>query len=102
MPTPTGEEVDERDFQQESEFLQSIFENFDSSIIDAVLKQFPNLDAAYEHLQEFVDFNLEESDDDMEEQKGSAAQASNYKGMDDEEPFSPINVFRGDSVDSNS
>ena len=38
MPTPTGEEVEERDFQQESEFLQSIFENFDSSIIDAVLK----------------------------------------------------------------
>lgn len=39
-----------RDLEQEADFLAGIFENFERSIIDQVLKEFPALDGAYEHL----------------------------------------------------
>ena len=43
--------------------------NFDRKVIDAVLKQFSTLDAAYIHLQEFLDFELDSDDENMEESK---------------------------------
>ena len=77
-PTPGGEQSNEpRDFEQEAEFLVSIFVNFDRSVINEVLKQKPNLDEAYIHLQEFLDLGLDSDDDSMEESKGAAA--SNQK-----------------------
>ena len=50
--------------------------NFDRKVIDAVLKQFQTLDAAYIHLQEFLDFELDSDDDPMEESKDSVKNKS--------------------------
>ena len=45
----------QRDLEQEEDFLCGIFENFERKVINQVLKQFPSLDDAYTHLQEFMD-----------------------------------------------
>ena len=77
--TPGGDESNEpRDLEQEAEFLVSIFVNFDRKVIDQVLKQFPSLDSAYIHLQEFLDLELDSDDENMEESKGGHA-ASNLR-----------------------
>ena len=78
-----------RDLKVEAVFLSSIFQNFDSSVIDEVLKQFPSLDEAFIHLQEFLDLNYDEDSQEEEEQKGGAqghsAAASSVPMQDSEE-----------------
>ena len=75
MVTPGGGDVEseKRDFEQEADFLGSIFENFERSVIDQVLKQTSSLDAAYIHLQEFMDFNFDSDEEEEIEEKGAAA-----------------------------
>ena len=75
MVTPGGEE-EKRDYEQEADFLGSIFENFERSVIDQVLKEKPSLDAAYKHLEEFLDFNFDSDGEDDEEEEKHAAAAS--------------------------
>ena len=75
MITPGGEE-EKRDYEQEADFLGSIFENFERSVIDQVLKEKPSLDAAYKHLEEFLDFNFDSDGEDDEEEEKHAAAAS--------------------------
>ena len=74
MVTP---EPQPRDHAQEREFLASIFTDFDSSVIDQVLKEFPSVDDAFCHLQEFMDFDLGDEDElgPNEEAKHGAAAA---------------------------
>lgn len=38
-------------------------------MIDQVLKQFPTLDAAFIHLQEFLDLNYDDDSNDEEEEE---------------------------------
>ena len=67
---------EKRDYEQEADFLGSIFENFERSVIDQVLKEKPSLDAAYKHLEEFLDFNFDSDGEDDEEEEKHAAAAS--------------------------
>ena len=52
--------------------MAGVFENFDRKVIRQVLKEFPTMDDAFIHLQEFMDLDYE-SDGNEEEQKGAAA-----------------------------
>lgn len=92
MVTPGGEEV-KRDLDQEEEFLSSIFSDFDRSVIRQVLKEFPTLDDAFIHLQEFMDLDLDNIDGNQdEEQKGAAASSSANASE-----FNAQNIYRSNS-----
>ena len=49
--------------RQEGDFLANIFEHFDRNVIDQVIEEFPNLDAAYIHLSEFLGMEEEKIED---------------------------------------
>ena len=63
METPTGE----RDLQEETELLLSIFEDsFNRCEIEEVLRTFPNFESAWDHLQMFVCQTDDNSGDENE------------------------------------
>ena len=96
MVTPGGP-APERDLEQEADFLHSIFENFDLSVIHIVLKQFPDLDQAYGHLQEFLCEDFDNEDEEMKEDLSAAA----FMGQVDPvlpqaADYSALNIYRVD------
>ena len=55
--TPGGpdDEEEKRDVDGEVQFLQEVFPNFDTAVIEKVLKQMDKFDHAFKHLQEFFE-----------------------------------------------